>query len=261
MARDLSDLLTTPAPSSAPAGAAATSDAYARWRADPTPANMNAVLDDLSTTINAEIQRFSGPKPLLKSRARALAVKAVRTYDPASGAKLRSWVTTQLMPLSRYNNVLKPVYAPEDVARKAYAVSAARASFLDEHGRDPTDEELADEIGISVKRLRGIAGRVPAIINEPDADPESDDAAQELAVYTSNPVRDAQDAVYASLDSRDKAIFDGRTGLHGAKAMSGKALADMLHVSPAFVSQRAADIAGRILDAGQRIDRDTRGGL
>ena len=258
MPQDLSDMLVVRRGAAA-ANASAPSDPYARWRADPTPSNMNAVLDDLSTTINSEIQRFSGPKTLLKSRARALAIKAVRSYDPASGANLRSWVTTQLMPLSRYNNSLKPVYAPEDVSRKAYTISVARETFRDEHGRDPTDAELADEVGISVKRLRAVLGRTPAVVNEPDADP--DEATQDLAIYTSNPIRDAQEAVYASLDDRDKAIFDGRTGLHGAQEMSGKALADMLKVSPAFVSQRAAAIAGRVLDAGLALDRNTRGAL
>ena len=107
---DLADFLTTRSPASQPG------DAYAAWAANRTPENMKAVLDDLDTTINSEIQRFSGPKPLLRSKARELAVKAVKAYDPASGAKLRSWVVTQLQPLSRYNNSLKPIKVPEEAA-------------------------------------------------------------------------------------------------------------------------------------------------
>ena len=168
---ELSDLLVARKPS-----ASSTEDAYANWRADPTPENMKAVLDDLDTTINSEIQRFSGPKPLLRSKARALAVKAVRSYDPAGGTRLRSWVVTQLQPLSRYNNSLKPIYAPEDVSRKAYAISKARETLLDETGREPTDEELADRVGISVKRLGKIRGAVPAVVNETMGEDDDDDS-------------------------------------------------------------------------------------
>lgn len=257
MAKDLSELVTLPGQgtTSVDRGAA---DPYAAWARDPSAENMRGVLDYLAPTINSEIQRFSGPKPLLRSRARAIAVRAVKSFDPAGGTKLRSWVTTQLMQLSRYNNSLKPVYTPEDAARKAYAVNEARAAFLDEHGRDPTDEELADEVGISVKRLRGLRTKAPAMVNEPEMSAD-DENAPEYVVYTSSPARDAQEAVYADLSDRDKAIFDGKTGLHGKREMSGESLAEMLHVSPALVSQRSAAIAERIRSVGLMQDRMSRG--
>lgn len=230
-----------------------TDSAYDAWAANPTPDNMKAVLDDLDPTINSEVQRFSGPKPLLRSRARALAVKAIRSYDPSSGARLRSWVVTQLQPLSRYNNSLKPVYVPEEVSRKSYAISKARESFVDEHGRYPTDDELADEVGISVARLRKVQKMTPAVVNEPQAPEDDDDSAPDYAVYRSDPVRAASDAVYAGLDDRDRTIFDMRTGSHGHDEAKGQDIASLLKVSPALVTQRANAIASRIVDAARRV--------
>lgn len=251
---ELTDLLVPRGrPGSAPSPSSPMDTAYAAWAANPTAENMKAVLDDLDPTINSEIQRFSGPKPLLRSRARALAVKAVRSYDPAGGAKLRSWVVTQLQPLSRYNNSLKPVYAPEDAARKSYAVSKAREAFVDEHGRDPTDEELADEVGISVARLRKVQQMTPAVVNEPQEVAGDDDTAPDYAVYHDNPVQAASAAVYSGLDERDRRIFDLRTGSHGQKPMQGQDVASLLKVSPAFVTQRANAIASRIVDAARRV--------
>lgn len=233
--------------------ASPTDDAYLTWSANPTPENMKAVLDDLDPTINSEIQRFSGPKPLLRSRARALAVKAIRSYDPSSGAKLRSWVVTQLQPLSRYTNALKPVYAPEDASRKAYTISQARERFIDETGRDPTDEELADAIGISVPRLRKVQKMVPAVVHEQQQEAGDDDLAPDHAIYHTNPVRDAADAVYRGLDARDKKIFDLRTGSHGQGSVQGQAIAKALGISPALVTQRSNDIARQILEAAGRL--------
>ena len=247
---ELSDLLVARKP-----GTSSTDDAYANWRADPTPENMKAVLDDLDTTINSEIQRFSGPKPLLRSKARALAVKAVRSYDPAGGTRLRSWVVTQLQPLSRYNNSLKPIYAPEDVSRKAYAISKARETLLDETGREPTDEELADRVGISVKRLGKIRGAVPAVVNETMGEDDDDDASPDLPVYQANAVQAASEAVYDGLDERDRLIFDLRTGGHGKQITSGTDIAAMLKVSPAAVTLRANAIAQRILDTKRRMEQ------
>lgn len=244
----LSDLLTKRA-----GGASPVDDVYAAWVADPTPDNMKAVLDDLDPAINAEIQRFSGPKPLLRSRARALAVKAVRSYDPASGARLRSWVVTQLQPLARYNNSLRPVYAPEDAARKAYAVSKAHETFIDEYGREPTDSELADAVGISVARLKKVRRMTPALVNDPHPTDADDDTAAEYAIYRSNPVQDASIAVYSGLDARDRQIFDHRTGAHGRKEMSGKDIAALLKVSPAYVTQRANAIAEQIRDTAGKV--------
>ena len=252
-APELTDLLTPRKPGPPSAQSPSPIDvAYAAWAKDPTPENMKAVLDDLDPTINTEVQRFSGPKPLLRSRARALAVKAVRSYDPAGGARLRSWVVTQLQPLSRYNNSLKPVYTPEDAARKAYAVSKARDSFVDEYGRDPTDEELADAVGISVARLRKVQKMAPAVVNEPQETGDEDDTAPDYAIYRTNPAQAASEAVYSGLGPRDRRIFDLRTGSHGQRTMKGQDIASLLRVSPAFVTQRSNDIARRIVDAAGR---------
>ena len=248
---DLKDLLTVPGEKKTSPTAAA----YDVWVAAPTPDNLKALLDDLDPTINAEVQRFSGPKPLLRSRARALAVKAIRTYDPSSGAKLRSWVVTQLQPLARYNNSLKPVYAPEDAARKSYAVAKARESFIDEYGRDPTDDELADAVGISVKRLRKVQKMTPAVVNDPQVTGDDDDVSPDYAIYRTNPIQAASDMVYSGLDDRDRRIFDMRTGSHGQSMTSGQDIASLLKVSPAFVTQRANAIAGRIVDTAGRVEQ------
>ena len=244
---DLADFLTTRSPASQPG------DAYAAWAANRTPENMKAVLDDLDTTINSEIQRFSGPKPLLRSKARELAVKAVKAYDPASGAKLRSWVVTQLQPLSRYNNSLKPIKVPEEAARQSYQVSMAFERFVDENGRDPTDEELADEVGISVRRLQKIRKMTPATMNEPAPTGEDDETTPDVAVYRSNPVQPAAEAVYDALDARDRRIFDLRTGMHGQRETASKDIASLLKVSPAFVTQRSNAIGERIRDLAGRM--------
>lgn len=224
-------------------------DAYAAWAADMSPANMTAVLDTLSPTINSEITRYEGSRPLLRSRARALAVRAVKTYDPSSGARLQSWVVTNLQPLSRYGKKQRDVHIPEVAARQAAIVDRATREFREDYGRDPTDEELADDLGMTPKRVADVRRMaVPSVAAGQFDEIATDDGDSSIApgVVTPSQVPFAQDAVYMSLDDNDKFIFDALTGSHGTRQLSAKAVAATLGVSQSAISQRAKAIANQI---------------
>jgi hypothetical protein len=72
---------------------------------------------------------------------------------------------------------------------------------------------------------------------------ETEEGSNAPGVITPSRVPYAQDAVYMSLDPRDKFIFDARTGGHGQKVLSVTDVARRLGVSPAAISQRANSIA------------------
>ena len=222
-------------------------EAYDKWVVDQTPENMSGVLDALMPTINSEIMRYEGPKSHLRSRAKALAVKAVKTFNPMSGAKLQSWVTTNLKQLSRYGQGLRDVKAPELAIRRAAEIDRVSKQLSDELGREPTLTELADEIGISEKKIKRIRGQVKASINSGSFDTEStEEASTAPGVYTPSTLPFASEAVYMSLSPRDQQIFDSRTGSHGSKIVPNAVLAKRLGVSPPSISQRA-DYIGRLI--------------
>ena len=221
---------------------------YEEWQASPTPENMAKVIKTFEPAINSEIQRFNGPKPHLRSRARALAVKAVKTYKPTEGTQLRSWVITQLQPLARYGQQMRPVHAPEVAIRQAAHVNRVQQELSDTLGRDPSPEELADEVGIPMQRIQKIRKMVkPTVsegtLSETDADENSSSTP---GVSVANKLDVSQEAVYDSLDARDKAIFDMKTGLHGKAMLSNQEIARRLGVTPALISQRSATIANQI---------------
>lgn len=221
---------------------------YDTWKTDPTPENLGKVVSAMDPVINSEIQRFTGPKPLLRSKARALAIKAVRSYDPASGAQLRSWVTTNLQPLSRYGQQLRAVHAPEVAIRQAAEVNRVRMEMSDNLGRDPEDQELADEVGISVKRIKDIRRMVKPTISEGGmAEPQDEDSVAGMpAISQPNKLSLAEEMVYDSLSPRDKAIFDWKTGKRGKPLLSNQEIARRLGVTPALISQRSQGIAMQI---------------
>lgn len=221
--------------------------AYADWLRDKSPANMSKVLDALSPTINSEITRYAGPSSLLRSKAKVLAIKAVKSFDPMSGARLNSWVVTGLKPLSRYGIQQRDIHVPEVAARQAAAVNAATERLIDELGRDPTDEELADELGISSKRVHAVREKAMASMHSGAFDESvSDDASSIPGVSKTDPMDFAREAVYRDLSPDDKLIFDSATGSHGVKPMKAIDVAAKLGVSPATVSQRAKVIGEQL---------------
>lgn len=221
---------------------------YDTWRADPTPENLGKVVSALDPVINSEIQRFSGPKPLLRSRAKALTVKAIKTYDPMSGAQLRSWATTHMQQLARYGQRLRAVHAPEVAIRQAAEVNRVRMEMADTLGRDPEDEELADAVGISVKRIRDVRRMVkPTVAEGAMAEPADEDSVAGMpAISQPNKLSLAEELVYDSLTPRDRAIFDWKTGRKGKTLLSNQEIARRLGVTPALISQRSQLIARQI---------------
>ena len=232
-------------------------EAYTRWRTEQTPENMGAVLRSLNPTINSEVQRFPGPKPLLVTHAKQLTVKAVQSYDPASKAKLRSWVVTNLQPLYRYGHeVASPLHVPEVARRQAAEVDTVRRRLLDELGDEPNDEQLADAIGISAKRIGKLRQLVRPVMAEQAMRSEESGEVFEPAVADLGPdpvLRTAAELVQASLEPRDRTILELKTGLNGTPAVDNATIAKRLGVSPAFVSQRSAVIAKLIMETKQRV--------
>jgi RNA polymerase primary sigma factor len=226
-------------------------NSYEEWYKSPTPASMARVLKSVEYIINTEVHRYPGPNALLRGRAKKLAIDAVRSYDPASGARLTSWITTQMQQLSRYGNTLqRPIRTPEVAARQAAEINARRQELRDELGDDPTDEQMADVTGISVRRIQSLKKMVRPSVGEAsmESDGEGGDAASYPAVDEEGDprFREATEMTYAGLDDRDKTIFDLKTGRNGLSSVDNKSIAKRLGVSEGLISQRSLDITNRI---------------
>lgn len=227
-----------------PKGRDSYSRAYNAWVVSRTPENMAGLVEAFMPTVNAEIMQYSGPKELLRSRGRFLVTQAVKSYNPMSGTKLNSWVVTNLKQLSRYGKRLRPVRASEAMLRNAAELASVERRMEDDLGRKPTEDELVDETGWSRKTLSEIRRSAVASVNGSmfGEDDEGEGGISEPGMVRPSRMPYAAEAVYMGLDDTDKAIFDGRTGMHGKNVVSGTSLADMLNITPAAVSQRASAI-------------------
>lgn len=220
---------------------------YADWAAARTPAGLGRILTGLDPIITQEVHRISGPKPLLRSRARVLTAKAIQAYDPTRGVPIGAYVRQQLQPLTRYSANMRPLRVSEALVQRAAELNSRRMELANQLDRDPTDDELADHVGISVPRIRQLRSQVPVTVNESRI--VNEEGENFLPAQQDNSELDtAVEAVYGGLDQRQRQIYDWRVGANGP-ALSNKEIAQRLGITPSAASQTADMIAKRIQEA------------
>ena len=156
--------------------------------------------------------------------------KAVERFEPGKGAKLSTyamWWIKQSIKRALANQS-KTIRLPVHLVDKVAKVRRVSLQMSDELGREPTDDELGEEIGIAadkVARLRSVGIR-PASLDAPIGDDDStefgevigdEDAQTPFELLRDESLRGEVDGLIAVLDSREKKIISQRFGLDGGK--------------------------------------------
>ena len=222
--------------------------AYAKWKAEPTPENMDALLTAADPVIDSAVTTYARGDKAMKSRAKVMAADAFKSYDPQKGAKLRTHVMTQLQPLSReYRERTAVVHVPERVSADSYRIGNAHQEFRDKFGRDPSDTELADMTGLSEKRIGHVCKFQGPVAESGMTEMEEDSPAVFYpGVNREDPQKIWQEYVYHDLDPVNQQILEWKTGMHGKPVLSNNEIAEKLGVTPGAVSQRSAAIAEKL---------------
>ncbi len=160
-------------------------------------------------------------------------MKAVERFDPNKGGKLSTyaawWIKQSIKrALANQSKTIRlPVHMVDKIA-KMRRISTMLAEVL---GREPTDEELADEIGLPRRKLAMLkqASQRPTSLDAPVNEGEAtqygeiigDDRAENpLDALTDKNLHGELDDLLAILDQRERRIIDERFGLNGKKPMT-----------------------------------------
>ena len=157
-------------------------------------------------------------------------MKAVDRFDPAKGGKLSTygaWWIKQSMKRAMANQS-KTIRLPIHLIDKIYKLNRASLKMSEELGREPTDEELSEEIGISSAKLSQLKTVLirPASLDAPISDDNStefceivgdEDAQTPFELFRDKNMRDELSELLEVLDDRERKIIFKRFGLDGGK--------------------------------------------
>jgi len=219
------------------------------WNANRDKRTAGALLKKVEPVVSNALRAYGGgpASPTLRSRAREEAVNAFNSYDPQKGT-LRSHLLSRMQRIRRIAGKERQVIrVPEQVSLDQMRTNEAATALEERLGRPPSDKELADNTGLSVKRLgyirRGVRPVAEGTITRmgPEGAGGYDPATKSLTDDDS-----WVEFIYEDMDPTNQFIMERSFGMHGNPRISATEIARQLRITPGAVSHRMQQIQAQI---------------
>jgi len=215
---------------------------WKQWKRTRSKRDLEALLKQMRPVIMKNAQKWSGVLPItvLEVEANKIAVEAFESYNPRVGTALSTHLTNYLQKLSRktykYQN---PARLPEHRQIKFYMYNNMVEDFVDEHGRDPSVDEIADHLGWNKREVERILKETRSTFVESGGPPGGFEWDEGLA-------DEDIEFFYHDLSPEDKLIFEHTTGYGGKQILAPAKLAKKLGVPLSTLYYKRNNLAARI---------------
>jgi len=221
---------------------------YLAWKSDPTPQNADALLKDLYPVIKSSLLTYApdlADSPSMVSKAKLLILDVLPKYNPKQG-RLKPFLQFYLQRLRRYGGKERQVISiPERVVMLQNQLQQSRLELEQELGRPPSDAELADYTGISLKKIRYAArGGIPQSMENWEYNFLADSNLADIKALPGgrSSLEAAIDAIYLYLTPQQQYIVENYYGFGGRKPKTYSAIARELKVPVAKVKQELQQV-------------------
>ena len=237
--------------------------AYEIWANDKSDENFSNLYKTLRPTIQYALASNNAVgDSLIETKAKVLAAKAIKNYDPSYGNSLPTYLSGQLQKLTRITRDLRsPIKVPERQLYEAAELARTEEEWKEDHGgKEPTVSDLADKMGVSIKKIENIRKQFMKQVSESKyfsgATSEDDTSSNaEQAASETSYTKEAIGYVYNDLGYRDKKILEYTTGYGGSDILSPAEISKKLNISQSQVSRINAKLANRIFDTERTLEK------
>lgn len=217
------------------------------YKKNPGPMTLQPLMRQVEPLIQSQVNKWSGAiaRPVLEAKGKHLALEAIKSYNPNAGAALSTHIMNRLQKLSR------AVYTHQDAVRvpeykklKIHSYMRGQREVMDQIGREPTHDELADHLGWSPGKVTEVQQTMrPEFIESEDF---GGDMFERQSVWSPDSQDGLIDMIYYDLDPIDKMIFEHSTGYSGKEELSNPELMKKTGLSQGQLSYRKRKIVDKI---------------
>lgn len=224
---------------------------WKQWSQNRNVDNTRALLNQTQGVRYRAVNNWTGSvsPTTLNSEAIKISMKAFESFDPNKGVQLSTHLTNNLKKLSRlgYSEV-SFLRMPEERQMKYTAFETAKDDMKERLGRDPSEMELADELGWPAAEVARFLKEDRKILISSEPLPVGMESFTPQAGVDPN---DRTHYAVADMNPVDQQIFKHTTGYGGAQILDGKSLMKKLNLKQSQLSYRKQVITRELKKFGR----------